>query len=142
MINPWVLLIVGAVWIASVGTAFWKGRNFEAGVQAKAHAQQLAAALQQAQDNALIDMQAAADVERQKATGKVIYRTITEQVNVEVEKPVYRDCVLPDDGVRLWNDANAGRISKAAAAGKPDPALPGLATTPIDQLGLRPPQPR
>lgn len=142
MINPWVLLIVGAVWLASVAGAFVKGRDYEGGVQAKAHAAALAKALQDAQDNAVIDMQAAADVERQKAQAKVVYRTITEQVNVEVEKPVYRDCHLTDDGIRLWNDANRGAISQASATGKPDPAMPRAAPAEGTDPRGGPPQPR
>lgn len=125
--NPWVLLIVGVVWLASVAGAFIKGKDYQLGIDAKAHAELLEKALKDAQDNAVIDMQAAADVERQKAQSKVVYRTITEQVNVEVEKKVYRDCALEPDGFRMWNDANAGRISKADPAGKPDPAMPRAA---------------
>jgi hypothetical protein len=33
---------------------------------------------------------------------EVVY--VTRKVNVEVEKPVYRECVLPDSGVRLHDE--------------------------------------
>ena len=38
----------------------------------------------------------------------------TERVIHEVEKPVYRDCVLPDDGRRLLNDAINGASAEPA----------------------------
>ena len=45
------------------------------------------------------------------------------QRNVE-NNPAYRQCGLDADGLRLWNERNAG---VDAAAGQPDPALPHLA---------------
>lgn len=49
----------------------------------------------------------AMDYEQAKAKREVITRTITVEVEREVEKPVYHECVLPDDGVRLINAARA-----------------------------------
>ena len=48
-------------------------------------------------------------------------RTIYNEVQKEiVSSPIYRDCVLPDAGVRAANQARRG-----AAAGQPDGKVPG-----------------
>ena len=54
------------------------------------------------------------------------FLTITERVNVEIEKPVYRNVCLPDDGLRELNAA----IRTANHSGEPGPAVPAAARTP------------
>ena len=62
-----------------------------------------------------------AEVAREKQ--KVVYRTITQQVDRIVEKPVYRDRECFDaDGLRVTNAALNG--GAPAPAGKPDAAVP------------------
>lgn len=46
-------------------------------------------------------------------------QVITKEIVREVEKPVYRECVVPADGVRLLNDARGH-----AGPGEPDGSLP------------------
>lgn len=54
---------------------------------------------------------------------RVENRTIYNEVQKEIlREPVYRDCVLPDAGVRAANQARRG-----AAAGQPDGKVPGAA---------------
>lgn len=48
---------------------------------------------------------------------KIVYRTITNEVERVVEKPVYRSVCLDDDGLRLARDAIRGEVSNPA---KPD----------------------
>lgn len=54
-----------------------------------------------------------ADLEEALKKQKVVIRTVTKTVEKEIEKPIYRDCVLPDSGVRLLNktasDYNSNR---------------------------------
>jgi len=66
------------------------------------------------------------DYEKARAARQSATRTITKEVIREVEKPVYRECVIPDDGVRLLNDARKGTssTSEPAAAVPGDPAAP------------------
>ena len=53
---------------------------------------------------------------------------ITERVIREVKtNTVYRDCVLPDDGLRLVNAARAG------SAGKSDNSLPATSTNSVER---------
>lgn len=48
----------------------------------------------------------------------VTQQTIVQKVQHEVEtKTVYRDCLIPSDGVRLLNDAIAGKAEPADSVG-------------------------
>lgn len=58
-----------------------------------------------------------------RAKDKVVFRTITERVNVEVEKPIYRDVCLAPVGLCLANAAIRGESPDTC---KPDPAVPGI----------------
>jgi hypothetical protein len=55
--------------------------------------------VQQEQNKKLTDQYAAKITQYQTEIGKM-----KENVQVEIEKPVYVDCVVPDSGVRLINN--------------------------------------
>lgn len=65
--------------------------------------------------------QAAERHERAKADVQVVYETITKEVQHVVEKPVYRNVCLDDDGLRIIGDALAA--TGAGAAGQPARAV-------------------
>jgi hypothetical protein len=65
--------------------------------------------------------EASQKLETERVKTKVVYRTITERVNVEIEKPVYRDTCLPPDGLRLARCAIRGESPDTC---KLDDALP------------------
>lgn len=94
----------------------WQVRSWYDGAQQAARLEELEKAR-----IALRDEVGAVAVKTEEAIKgiRVENRTIYAKTQREVvEKPVYRDCVLPDDGVRLANEARRG-----AAAGKPDRKL-------------------
>lgn len=64
---------------------------------------------------------ASAQLEEKKDAQQVVYRTLTRTVDRIVEKPVYRNVCLDDDGLRAANAA----LAAAGAAGGPHPAVPG-----------------
>ena len=64
---------------------------------------------------------AAQGLEADRATEKIVYRTITQQVGKIVDRPVYRNVCLDADGLRLARCAIRG---EGADSCKPDPALP------------------
>lgn len=66
---------------------------------------------------------AAEELEKAKAKTKVVYRTITQEVDRVVEKVSYRDVCLDLDGLRLANAALVGALTPAA---KPDGGLRGI----------------
>ena len=86
---------------------------------AKLECEQAAAA--QREREAKQAAEAATGLETKREKAKIIYKTITERVNVEVEKPVYRNVCFTDDGMRIANAALAGTIPGSA---KPNAALP------------------
>lgn len=53
---------------------------------------------------------------------QVRYRTVVQEVDRVVEKPVYRNICIDDDGMRLLRAANA---DEPVPAGEPLPAVPG-----------------
>ncbi len=64
---------------------------------------------------------ASTQVEVKSEKAKVIYRTITQSVDKIIDRPVYRNVCLDDDGLRNANAALSGQI---AATGEPDKPLP------------------
>jgi hypothetical protein len=85
---------------------------------AAARSQQEAAGAYQARTVELNDI--AAQLEQSRHERKTVYRTITREVDKVVSRDVYRNVCLDSDGVRLVNDALAGR----ASAGQPADAVP------------------
>lgn len=68
----------------------------------------------------------AAQLEQSRHERKTVYRTITRDVEKVVTRDVYRNVCLDADGVRLINDAFAGR----ASAGDFASAVPATGATP------------
>lgn len=70
--------------------------------------------------NDLVDQSRAADREKQRGTFRAIRRDVAR---VHVDAP---DCSLHDDGLRLWNAANANAAA-ADVPGQPDGEVPDVA---------------
>ena len=68
---------------------------------------------------------AATGHEKDKAKAKVQYRTIYQEVERVVQKPIYRNVCLDDDGVRLISNA----IGAKPAASEPASSVSGLKPT-------------
>lgn len=65
--------------------------------------------------------QAAEKKEKGDAKAKIVYRTITQKVDRYIDRPVYRNICLDDDGLR---DANAALVGALTPAAKPDKPMP------------------
>lgn len=114
MMNPYVLLAIVLAWGASVGGAFFYGRN--TGID---HA-----VAEQATDAQLIEDAAAA---AQTAAAEEIAKIkVVNQVNKQVlereivEKLVYRECRNSTDGVRAINAALENRPLPAGGGELPE----------------------
>lgn len=57
--------------------------------------------------------------EGRRKAGRVRHGIIRQEVERIVERPVYRDCVVDPDGVRLFNDAAADRLRLGDPDGEP-----------------------
>ena len=68
----------------------------------------------QREKEALQASSAATELEKAKAKTKVVYRTITQEVDRVVEKVSYRDVCFDPDGLRLANAALVGAFTPAA----------------------------
>lgn len=109
-----VVGVLGAAW----GIGYWHGSTSEA----SQHAEQMVTAIKKAEDErtALLRrlMSSEYDLAQANAALAKKARVITKEIVREVEKPVYRDCRIPDDGVRLLQRAR-GQPEAAPSAGRP-----------------------
>lgn len=108
-VPPWARwLALAAVAAALYGT----GRIHQARVDHAESVQQdrdrLAAIAAQLKRRAGIAHAVAAAYERDRERIRTVYRTIEREVAHVVERPVYRDCRLDPDGLRLVGAALAG----------------------------------
>ena len=127
--NPYLILGAVLFWIASVTIAFFQGESREADRAKAEYSRQLESAIKAANEDALIDMQAAREVGQREARAKVITRTITnEVVKVIHERPMPAVCRwdadstrLLDDAIKAANDLQATpkRVPDASSATKP-----------------------
>lgn len=80
-----------------------------------------AAMVQALNDQHANDQAAFADAQTHQQHGQAIqtkYQTITQTVTKYVEShPDNPLCVLPDDGLRIWNDSNDAATEAAASGG-------------------------
>ena len=115
------LLAIAAAILASIATG-WKLRDWQADAEAGARASaELAAQRQLAQFAHAVSARTEAAIQNIRVENRTIYQRTQREIT---EKPVYRDCVLPADGVHLINAARAG------SAGQSDDAVPTAGTTP------------
>lgn len=113
-----------ALALASGLSAGWKLRDWKAGAE---DAERLRAENRTALLRAERIDAAAARLEQRKEQIRVETRTLVQEVERLVERPVYRDggVCLDDDGLRLVTAAAAGAAS--ATAGESEAALPAAA---------------
>lgn len=78
---------------------------------------------------------AAGKVEDGNAKARVVYRTITQTVDRVVDRPVYRNLCLDDDGLRIAATAINGSTEPAAPV--PDKPVPKPAATTGRDRGVR-----
>ena len=115
------LLIAAGIGLAAGAGAAYKitSDHYDA---AAARAQQEAAAAYQART---VELNAiAAQLEQSRHERKIVYRSIARDVEKVVTRDVYRNVCLDADGVRIVNDALAGRTG----TGQPADAMPATGT--------------
>lgn len=118
----WAAIALAALLAA---TGFMGYRQGKASVRAEWNASKLAQAdaqrelekfRRQAADKA------ATGYEADKTAIRTKFVTITERVNVEIEKPVYRDVLLPASGLQILNDSIRATAGDSGVAGNTMPA--------------------
>lgn len=131
--SPWILLgaLIGG--IALAGGGYFKGDADAANrYQLKIAAMQADAEknVQKIRDANIAQANAAvATLETKNAEARIVYKTITHDVDRIVEKPIYRQSCFDDQGLSLANAALAG---VAVSLPSPLPAVPMRAATSND----------
>lgn len=100
MIPP-SLYVAAVLMLASFG-AGWQVQAWRWKAAESAQIEQANAALVAEQKRSA---EASRGYQEQLAKVKAKTRVIVNEVNREIEKPVYRDCVIPADGMRLLDQA-------------------------------------
>lgn len=106
--NPWLIVIAGVFWVASVGGAYVKGQIVG---KDRVVAQQVAVndAIRETREAA---QQGAAQA---IAANKPINTTIVQKTQKEIrENTIYADCRVPAGGMQLANQAITGRPAEPA----------------------------
>lgn len=117
--NPKILLpIIGMLIMAG---AYYVGyRHARANCEADKKAA-VEAALKDYQHRQNVANQIASELEARDRQIEVVYRTIEKEVVKYVESHKnLEQCTLDDDGLRLWNRANAGRLRDESGSGESD----------------------
>lgn len=118
MIRIYAALIAAAVMLGAAG---WAGHKITAAsYQADIIKQQQATEAAVEAERKRAD-EAAQQLEEARGKREVQYQTITKTVDRIVERPVYRNDCIDDDGLRA---ANAGLTGAPDDTGKPDAAMP------------------
>lgn len=115
--NPTAILIGLVLWLGTCAGAFFYGEHVESLSCAATNARADKKAADQKDKDALKQNAPSVALEQSNADAKIVYRTITKTVDKIVERPVYRNVCLDDDGLRAANDALSG---KTTAAGQPN----------------------
>ena len=112
---------IAAAILVSIATGR-KLRDWQADAEVGAMARaELAAQRQFAQFAHAVSARTEAAIQNIRVENRTIYQRTQREIT---EKPIYRDCVLPADGVRLINAARAG------SSGQSDDTVPSAGTTP------------
>lgn len=132
-LNPWAILGAGVIAISLFGGGYWKGHHDAAADgEVKIQALQLAAAeaaQKQRQAELIQASNASTGFQNDTAKARIVYQTIHDQIHDIVERPVYRNVCLDDDGLRLANAALAG-VPTSPNPGGPNPAMPAPLAAP------------
>lgn len=117
-----IVVVAGIILVGVVAfSAYMKGR--EDGAQSVQTKWDKAVAEQREREEKQIGL-ASGKLETGNAQAKVVYRTITQTVDKLVEKPVYRNVCLDDDGLRVANQALTGSLAAPPKSDKPVPRPP------------------
>ena len=125
MINPWIILAVVLALMGVVGGAELNGfSRGEAKITADWNIDKLKKIKESQDEIARIQTQlntATADLEVAKNERQIVYKTITKRVDRIIDRPIYLNSCIDDDGMRLANAALAGKA--ASDPSQPDPAV-------------------
>lgn len=122
--NPILIGFLALAIMAAVGTGVYKVKKWGAD---EVRTEWAAANEKARAEEAARSAAAAKELEDERAKRKIVYRTITQQVDRIVDRPVYRNTCLDAAGLSCLQSAING---ESAAGCKPDSPMPKPA--PVD----------
>jgi hypothetical protein len=123
--NPWLIVGFLVALAGSVASGYWKGHGDAARDAQVEQGKAIQVALNDYKARTSQAAAAAQTLENKDAQTTVVYRTIKQEVEKIVDRPVYRNVCFDDDGLRA---ANAALGRTAADPGKPDATVPAANT--------------
>jgi len=103
-IAPYTLLLKILLLAAIVGCSFYAGYKQKSLVVEAAHAKQLQGEIDKREKLQKLYDELSASIVDSTQQNDVVQETIIRRVYVEVEKPVYRECVIPSSGITIQNE--------------------------------------
>lgn len=132
-LNPWAILGAGVLAVSLFVGGYLKGHHdAKADGEVQIQALQLEAAesaQKQRQAELIQASNASTGFQNDTAKARIVYKTIHDQIHDILERPVYRNVCLDDDGLRLANAALAG-VPTASNPGGPHPIVPAPLAAP------------
>lgn len=132
-LSPWLILGALVAMIAAGASGYWKGHadaKADCIIQVdKLKADAAEAAQKQRQAELIQASNASTGFQNDTAKARIVYQTIHDQIHDIVERPVYRNVCLDDDGLRLANAALAG-VPTAPNPSGPNPTMPAPLASP------------
>jgi hypothetical protein len=129
-LSPYLLGGTALAIALAFGGGYWKGSSATANsYQVKIDKLQLDAVAQLQKTREAWQQQAdeaAKSLEKDRGQTRTVYRTITQQVDKIVDRPVYRNVCLDADGLRLANAALGGLAVEAPAPSQPRNLVPAV----------------
>jgi hypothetical protein len=151
--NPWLLLGIGVLWIASLGGVYVKATDIQKNQDTAAAAKVLDAKLKEAEDNWATNYQAQLELEQEKQRNERVRQRHTSQVATALAVDAgARNCTLAAASIGVLRssiDASNGAQDAAASGGndglqpgdsangrKPVRAGDGAGTNGVDSIGV------
>jgi hypothetical protein len=147
--RKWALLIVIVAVLVGAGLFAWSfyelGGKAEEVKTVKAETKAVKKAVAKSNAKVRADLARAADTGQARERDRLHFDQFFEQLAKEAAdapSAALDQYVLPDDRLRLWRDANAGRSTGGDTAGQPDGSAPATASAGIGSdlgAGVGPP---
>lgn len=127
-LSPWILVSALASVITIGGAGYFKG-DADAANRYKVKIEQMQIVAQQQVEKVRLANKVQAEtavntLETQNAKSRIIYRTITQNIDKIVDRTVYANACLDTDGLMLVNAALAGVVAEVGNPGQPHNAMP------------------
>ena len=104
MLNPYVLIALGAIWLGTAGGSYWLGYKHCTNAHKADQLAVMEEVVIEAEKQAEADHKTAENYERARETVRTVYIKVKERADENIENNRnYAECGLDADGLRLYN---------------------------------------